>query len=281
VLRIIRLLYRQVDTFNHNKNRRTSTIRLHSCIAQQSIRNNYSIERYFYYSMPRRAKRNNRRRKSSSGPSRSIGGADRTVTIPGKLLINVAISSTAGTSIFTLPVNPSSIDSTRLTALNSSFELFRFVSINLRIYPAVTDTPGRTPMAVSYSKVDNAPAAGLDKSYIAPTSRYIDSIVTVPVNMKLGRSDLLNSTNPWWATGDIGGEATDYVQGYLHFNIEGAGVTVDSSTIVECSYVVCFRSPTTQVIPSSFSTALRARASQSVVGAPLLPKKTLGVTQPR
>lgn len=190
--------------------------------------------------MPRKSSKRKNRRSRSSGPRTSLSGVDRTVVITGKLLL--PLTTTTGVNTLTIPIDPLNMDSSRLGPLAAGFELFRFTSINIRVYPvlSVQAAPnGRTSLTISFDKLDNSPPGSLPEAYIAPVSRYIDEFVTVPVSMKIKRQDLMHNITPWFSCRSTGAPgANQTIQGYLHFV---GGEQFD--TAAEVSYSIQFRTP--------------------------------------
>jgi len=170
-----------------------------------------------------------------------FSGVDKVVVINGKTLISFIIPS--GSSAENFPVSPVQLG-TRLTALATCFQEFRFTRLDLKLHPysVGTSVASSTTLALGYFKALNGGSAiNQQDVYQSPVSRFITIDDTVPVSMPIGRSNLLGGVRPWYKNfGDTGDENEDKFQGEFVIAANTA-VSANLSYVVECSYSVEFR----------------------------------------
>jgi len=189
--------------------------------------------------MTRRANRRQVRRRRSSRPGRSLSGSDRTERVPGKMLVPVALFSTA----IPLTVNAFGI---RLTTIGSTFQEHRFTSIRVVLHPGyVAGLTARASYAVGYFKnIPQVPPTTATNLYQGTVSRYSDLGDTVPVVLNMNRAVLLSNVRNWYTNNTASGtENLDNTQGVLYVigaGSEAAGFTAN----LEITYLCEFRGAT-------------------------------------
>lgn len=171
----------------------------------------------------------------------SVSGADRTETIPGKILIPVTIA--AGGVPVAIPLAVDSMGA-RLTALGNVFQEHRFTKLTVVLHPGFTAAAGtRASYAVAYFKVPPlTPPVTVPNAYSGAVSRYHDVGDTIPVRLSLTRGVLMNNVRPWFINNSAAGSETlDSIQGVLYIvPLLATGLSVN----LEFAYSCQMRGPT-------------------------------------
>lgn len=170
---------------------------------------------------------------------------DRTVTINGRQLLQFTILT--GNSSASLPVTITSFGS-RLTTIATTFQQYRFTSMKLVLHPGnIANVNTSYVLGFFKNSVVITGPTNFNNTYQSQSSRYHDADETVPCQMVLNRSALLDNLRPWFST-LVGSDLIDSQQGVFYV-CTGAPTPSNSFTAyVECVFTVQFRGATNTVV---------------------------------
>lgn len=170
----------------------------------------------------------------------SYSGKDKIVHVEGKTLVSFIITS--GSSYENYPVSPGALG-TRLTAMATCFQLYRFTKFSLRIHPFSFGTAisGASTFAFGYFKEYNSIAAiNQQDIYQSVASRFITDDDTGVIGFEVPKSALLGGEFPWYKCATDSATLLETAQGFLAIACN-QNVTTTVTIVVECAYTIEFR----------------------------------------
>jgi len=170
-------------------------------------------------------------------------GRDRTCMVFGKTLQPFQIL-TGNTTAF-ISFNPANFG-TRLTALGSVFQQFRFKKVRLVLHPFTFGTASAsvTSIVIAYAKIPpKGSVTNQNDAYQFPASRIITDDETVPVVMNLSEDILLRGTRSWWECNPASGDDPEDSNQGQFLLVSNPAITANTTFSVEIGYELELRAP--------------------------------------
>ncbi len=190
------------------------------------------------------------------------------ITVNGQYMLRQSI--TAGTVVSNASLSPALIP--RLTELADAFQLYRFTSVDLTLYPSVGGTTTNGPSLWCVGYLSGAATTSTPTTFVqvsefervqyaswVPTGVLAAQAITMPTNLHLDRSLLMGeAVAPWFKTTVDGSlETWQELQGGLWF---ATAATITTNPLV-CDVVIKYVCELCAELPTAVSRLRRRQRS--------------------